>query len=65
MIQNEGEVDRVVRAILGVILLLVGFNVGSGVWSVILYVLGGLMIVTSLTGFCLIYRLMGISTNKK
>lgn len=65
MIQNEGETDRLVRAILGALLLLVGFSVGLGVWQLILYVLGGLMLLTSLTGFCLIYKLFDFTTNKK
>lgn len=62
MIQNEGETDRLVRVVVGVILLLVGYSVVSGVWRVVLFVLGGVLIVTALTGFCMIYKLFGVST---
>ncbi|HSV94433.1 MAG TPA: DUF2892 domain-containing protein [Spirochaetia bacterium] len=65
MLHNEGEIDRLVRTVLGVIMLLVGYSVGTGVWQVALYVLGGVMVVTGLTGFCVIYKILGISTNKK
>jgi hypothetical protein len=57
--------DRLARAVGGVILFLVGYSVGGGVWQIVLYVLGGILLVTAFTGFCLIYKLLGISTNKK
>lgn len=65
MTQNVGEIDRLVRAVVGVILILAGFSVGEGVWQITLYVLGGLLVVTAVTGYCLIYKLFGISTLKK
>ena len=65
MTQNESETDRVVRAVLGVILILVGYSVSEGLWQIILFVFGGVLVVTALTGFCLIYKLLGVSTVKK
>ena len=64
MIQNESETDRTIRVVLGTILVLVAYSVVSGVWQIVLFVLGGLLIVTGLTGFCLIYKLLGIATQK-
>ena len=64
MIQNEGEIDRLVRGVLGVIFVLAGYSMEGGTWQIVLFVLGGLLIVTALVGFCLIYKLLGISTNK-
>jgi uncharacterized membrane protein len=65
MTQNESETDRLVRAVLGVLLILVGVSVSEGLWQIILFVFGGVLVVTALTGFCLIYKLLGISTMKK
>lgn len=65
MVQNEGETDRLIRVVVGTILFLVGYSVGEGVWVIVLYLLGGVLVVTSLSGFCLIYKLLGISTIKK
>jgi hypothetical protein len=64
MTQNESEIDRLVRAVVGIILLLVGLSVGQGVWQIVLYVLSGVMLITSFTGFCLLYKIFGIVTNK-
>ena len=65
MTQNEGEIDRLVRAVLGVLMILVGVSVSEGVWQVILFVLGGVLIVSALFGFCLIYKLLRVSTLEK
>jgi len=65
MTQNVGEIDRLVRAVTGVILILAGYSVGEGEWQIVLYVLGGILVITALTGFCLIYKLFGISTQKR
>jgi hypothetical protein len=63
---NEGTIDRVIRVMLGVALVYIGYTLGGGVWSVVLYVLGAVAFITGLTGFCLIYRLFGnFSTAKK
>jgi len=65
MVQNEGETDRLIRVVVGAVLFLVGYSVGEGVWATVLYLLSGVLVVTSFSGFCLIYKLLGISTIKK
>jgi len=65
MTQNVGEMDRLIRAVTGVILILAGYSVSEGVWQIVWYVLGGILIINALTGFCLIYKLLGISTRKR
>ena len=62
MIQNESEIDRIIRVVVGTILIMIGISVMDGLWQVIVYVFGGVMIITGFTGFCLIYKLFGIST---
>lgn len=64
MIQNESEVDRAVRVVAGVILLLVAYSSVTGTWQTVLYIFGGVAVFTGLTGYCLIYKLLGISTKK-
>jgi hypothetical protein len=60
--QNESGIDRVVRAILGVALLVVGFFLTGGVLRVVLVVVGLIALFTAATGFCLLYRLFRFST---
>ncbi len=64
MKRNEGTIDRAIRVVLGLILL--------GLWAVdkIPYrtaalIVGLVALVTGLTGFCAIYKLLGISTCKE
>lgn len=64
MTRNEGTVDRVLRAVIGVLALLGAFAFGwfSGwmVWAAA--AIGGIMLLTAVWGFCPIYRLLGINT---
>jgi len=67
--RNESTVDRIVRAVLGLILLWVGLwplgGLQATVVGIIVALIGLVLVVTAITGFCLIYRLVGISTLKK
>jgi uncharacterized membrane protein HdeD (DUF308 family) len=63
--QNENQTDRVIRLVLGIVLALTGYVYFSGPLQVVLYVLAFIALFTSITGFCLIYKLLGISTLKK
>jgi uncharacterized membrane protein HdeD (DUF308 family) len=62
---NEGTADRIVRVILGIVLIIIGWPVlGNNALGIILDVIGVILLVTAITGFCAIYRLLGISTIK-
>lgn len=65
MKMNEGPVDRVIRVLLGIALLYIGYFVVGGTWGIVLDVLGVVAVVTGLTGFCLLYRLFGSFSTKK
>ena len=66
MKQNESLVDRIVRVVVGLILLWLGwFYLGNSTLGIVLDVLGIVAIVTGLTGFCLLYKLFGNFTTKK
>ena len=62
--QNEGNTDRIIRLILGVILVAAGFYF-HGVTAIVLWVIGGIALFTGATGFCLLYMPFGISTKKR
>lgn len=55
---NEGILDRVVRVVLGILVLSLVF-IGP---KSLLGLLGLIPIVTGLVGFCPLYRLIGLST---
>ncbi len=61
-IVNEGGFDRFLRIIVGIALVLAGFEVTSHAFAIILYIVGAVALITGITGFCLIYRLFGVST---
>ena len=66
MKMNEGTIDRVVRIVLGVVLLYVGIMVVGGVWGIVIDVLGAIALLTGIVGFCPLYKLFGsFSTAKK
>ena len=65
MQQNESKTDRIIRVVVGVILLGLGlFALQGGVLGVIFDILGAVMLITAATGFCLLYKLFGFSTKK-
>lgn len=64
MKKNMGMTDRVVRAILGIVALVVSFLVPSLGWQIGLWVVSALMFVTSAMGVCPAYMPFHISTKK-
>lgn len=63
MNRNEGTVDRIVRAALGIGALAWAASTGwSSAGGIALLVLAGILIVTAAIGFCPLYHLLGIST---
>ncbi len=67
--RNEGVVDRLVRAVIGIVFTPIGLFVLGGlqgkVAGIVFVVIGGIGLVTAITGFCLPYALFGISTLEK
>jgi len=61
---NEGKFDRIVRAILGAVALIIAFVVVGGATQVVLWVIGGILLLTAATGFCLLYYPFHLSTKK-
>ena len=66
MKKNMGTADKVIRALVAVVVLILYFtNVISGTLAVILLILAGIFVVTSILGTCPLYLLFGINTAKK
>ncbi|MBI5806334.1 DUF2892 domain-containing protein [candidate division TA06 bacterium] len=64
MKRNESTADRIIRAIIGIALLVFGFIV-TGILHWVLLAAGILALFTAITGFCGLYKLLGISTYKE
>ena len=66
MKMNEGPVDRIIRVIVGIALIALGLlGVATGVWMWVAYLLGAILLVTGIVGFCPLYKLFKLSTAKK
>lgn len=60
---NEGTTDRVLRAVAGVVALVIALMAGLGsVGGILMLVVGAILVVTAATGFCPLYRVFGVST---
>jgi hypothetical protein len=65
MEKTVGNVDRTIRIILGIILILIPFIFSVGtVLKVILIIIGIIGLFTGITRICLLYNLLGINTCK-
>lgn len=64
-INNVGTGDRDIRVVLGIIFLIAGiFFATNPILMVVLLVLAGVMFATAFAGFCPLYSLANINTNK-
>jgi len=62
---NEGSIDRILRVVVGLVLIALGlFGLAAGAWMYVVYVLGAILFVTGVVGFCPLYRLFRFSTAK-
>jgi hypothetical protein len=63
MKKNMGSADRIVRLIIAAIVaILYATNVVTGTLGIVLMVLAGVFVLTSLISFCPLYALFGMST---
>lgn len=62
--QNEGKADRIIRAIVAVVLAYLAYAKFSGTWQIVTYVVATLSLMTAITGFCGLYEICGINTKK-
>ncbi len=57
---NVGKLDSIIRIVLGVAALGAGYFYSS----VLAYLVGGVLALTALVGFCPLYALLGLHTDK-
>jgi len=62
---NEAGWDRIARVLLGLVLLVLGWgNIVTGGWGVAFKILGFVPLLTGLIGWCPLYSLFKVRTNK-
>ncbi len=60
---NMGNADRIIRVLLAAVFAYLYFSgTVSGTVGLILVILGGVFVLTSLIGFCPLYTIVGINT---
>jgi len=63
--QNESMLDRVIRFVLGAVLLYAWYTVlVTGLLATVALVLGIILVLTGLIGWCPLYSLFGMSTRQ-
>jgi len=66
MKKNMGTIDRILRLALVVVIAILYFTDAiTGTWAIILLILSGVFLITSILGVCPLYMPFGISTRKK
>lgn len=66
MKKNIGTIDKTIRILLAVVVIALYFtHVISGVLAIVLLIISGILILTSLISFCPLYFPFGINTTKK
>jgi hypothetical protein len=65
MARNVGGTDRIIRLVLGVVLLCLALlHVVTGTWAIVAYVVAAIALVTGLVGYCGAWSLFGINTRE-
>ena len=61
--KNVGMIDRLVRIILGIVLIAVFvLNMVAAPWSYLVALIGLIALVTGIVGTCALYSLLGMNT---
>jgi len=61
-----GTIDKVIRILVAVVIAVLYFtHIISGTLAIILLIVAGVFILTSLVSFCPLYTALGIKTTKK
>lgn len=63
MKRNMGTTDRIIRVLLAAVFAILYFtNTVTGTLGLILLILGGVFLLTSIVSFCPLYTLIGLNT---
>ncbi len=61
MMKNQSNVERLIRSIVGLVLLLLTVFF-TGVLQIVLIIIGAILLATGLVGFCPLYKIFGKNT---
>ncbi|MBP9760402.1 MAG: DUF2892 domain-containing protein [Candidatus Pacebacteria bacterium] len=61
-IRNEHTIDRLLRVLVGTALAIIGFFWFGGTSQIVFMVFATILILTGLTGFCALYKVLGVNT---
>lgn len=64
---NVGGVDRIIRIVIGILLILltIGLGIYSQLMGILISLVGLIMLVTGISGYCLLYKILGVNTCKR
>jgi len=62
---NQNTVERVIRGVVGAVLIAVGLLLVRGILGILLDVVGAVLIFSGVVGFCHVYKVFHIDTSKK
>lgn len=66
MKKNMGTIDIIVRLVIAALVAVLYFmHVISGITGIILLIIAGVLIITSILGICPLYMVLGINTRGK
>ncbi len=62
---NESGIDRIIRAVVGIVLIaLAASSVVAGALGIVFWVVGAVLLLTGIVGFCPLYALLRIRTKQ-
>ncbi len=62
--KNVGKCDRMIRIVVGIVLIVLAFNVLKGLFSALAYLVAAIVLVTGLARYCPMYRVFGCDSTK-
>ncbi len=66
MKKNMGSIDRILRILIAVVVAVLYFTqLISGTLGIIVLILSGILVLTSIIGICPLYLPFGLSTSRK
>ncbi|MDH4471931.1 MAG: DUF2892 domain-containing protein [Fluviicola sp.] len=66
MKSNMGTADRVIRVIIAAVIATLYFtHILTGTLGIVLMIVAGVFVLTSLISFCPLYRIIGVNTCKR
>jgi len=63
-LKNEGAIDRLVRILIAEVFILGAYFWLGGAWQIVFYIVGAISLITAITGFCALYKVLGIKSFK-